>query len=98
MCQAYEAEAAGIRSMEDLQTKEGWRAHMNGQDIDEAPIYLFTLGREAWEHGWVCRNQSVVEGRILIPWAIKSMFRAERRRKGLDEYVEPTLEDADRLV
>ena len=77
-------------------TKEGWKDHSLGKDIDECPEHYNNIQTLDWEHGWVCRNQSVVEGRKHIPHAIILAFRSSPFIKD-DSYDDPTVEQADYL-
>lgn len=56
MCQAYEAEAAAIRSAERRASMAGYEVAKKGKPVTENP---FTSGyqryeKEAWDHGWSC--------------------------------------------
>lgn len=93
MCQAYEAERNFIIAGENWETRKGWIAHRDGKPITANPNYSGYY-KEAWDHGWRCREEGI------IPWAIEKLHR-EKVEKETGSYWNdrtPTKEQADALV
>lgn len=92
MCQAYEAEAASIRAGEAYETRKGWIAHRDGQPVTANPNFSGYY-KEAWDHGWRCREEGI------IPWSIVSRYRDKiEKETGKACYLEPSVQEADTLA
>lgn len=78
MCQAYEGEAAAIRSSEDSATRRGFFDALAGKNESKNPYKgpWDSYERKAWEHGRHCAVER------FLPWTIESRVRKMKN----DEY------------
>lgn len=63
MCQAYEAEAAFMRSMDEFAAQAGFEDRLSGKPNSASGRSC--LSRDAYQHGWDCVGAGV------LPWGVE---------------------------
>lgn len=92
MCQAYEGEFNYICSIEQYAARAGYIAHLKGEPFLANPHNKWSkYEREAWDHGWGCREEGIV------PYGIEADIR-RTPGGGQDYSLKVTNDTADKHV